>query len=62
VFNAGTLILDPLRRRLEAESESYRLRPPILTPSVGAAIYAAKLAAQPLSAAALRILQSHQVD
>jgi N-acetylglucosamine kinase-like BadF-type ATPase len=53
VFNAGALILGPLERHLEAQSASYRLKAPILPPSAGAAIYAAKLAAQPLSVPAM---------
>ena len=54
VFNAGALILDPFQRHLEAQSGSYQLQAPILTPSAGAAIYAAKLAGQPLSVAAMQ--------
>ena len=53
VFNAGALILGPLERHLAAQSLSYRLKAPILPPSAGAAIYAAKLAGEPLSAAAM---------
>jgi hypothetical protein len=56
VFKAGELILAPFRRHLEAQSGSYRLQAPIVTPSGGAAIYAAKLAAQPLSVAAIERL------
>jgi N-acetylglucosamine kinase-like BadF-type ATPase len=59
VFNAGSLILDPLRRQLKERSGSYRLQPPIAGPSAGAAIYAARLAGQPLSAAAMQRLGSH---
>jgi N-acetylglucosamine kinase-like BadF-type ATPase len=58
VFNAGALILDPFRRQLELRSGSYRVQAPILTPSGGAAIYAAKLAAQPLSVPAMQRLAS----
>jgi hypothetical protein len=57
VFSAGALILDPFRRHLAARSGAFRLRSPILTPSIGAAIYAARLAAQPLSAAAIQRLR-----
>jgi N-acetylglucosamine kinase-like BadF-type ATPase len=56
VFNAGALILHPLRRHLAERSGTYQLRAPIVTPSGGAAIYAAKLSAQPLSAAAIERL------
>jgi len=58
VFNAGALILDPLARHLERQSGTYHLQAPILTPSGGAAIYAAKLAAQPLSVPAMQRLAS----
>ena len=56
VFEAGTLILDPLRRHLAQQSASYKFRPPRLPPSLGAAIHAAKLAGEPLSAAAMQRL------
>jgi N-acetylglucosamine kinase-like BadF-type ATPase len=56
VFNAGALILGPLRRHLEGQSAAYHLKAPIVSPSGGAAIYAAKLAAQPLSVAAIERL------
>jgi N-acetylglucosamine kinase-like BadF-type ATPase len=56
VFNAGPLILGPFERHLARQSGSYRLQAPIVTPSGGAAIYAAKLAAQPLSVAAIERL------
>jgi N-acetylglucosamine kinase-like BadF-type ATPase len=56
VFNAGALILDPLRRHLAERSGTYQLRAPIVMPSGGAAIYAAKLSAQPLSVAAIERL------
>jgi N-acetylglucosamine kinase-like BadF-type ATPase len=64
VFNAGALILGPLQRHLEGHSGTYRLKAPILTPSVGAAIYAAKLSAQPLSVPAMQRLRSalHRAD
>ena len=59
VFNAGALILDPFRRHLEEKFGGYRLQAPIVVPSGGAAIYAAKLAAHPLSAAAIARLSRH---
>jgi N-acetylglucosamine kinase-like BadF-type ATPase len=52
VFNAQTLILEPLQRALAADAR-YELRAPVLSPSLGAAIYAARLADEPLSAAAI---------
>jgi N-acetylglucosamine kinase-like BadF-type ATPase len=56
VFMAGELILTPFQRHLEAQPGSYRLQAPIVTPRGGAVIYAAKLAGQPLSAAAMERL------
>lgn len=53
VFASGALILDPFRRYVQERSTSYRLQAPIAMPSGGAAIYAAKLAAAPLSGAAI---------
>jgi N-acetylglucosamine kinase-like BadF-type ATPase len=52
VFNAQALILEPLQRALAADAR-YDLRAPVLSPSLGAAIYAARLAGEPLSAAAI---------
>ena len=64
VFNAGALVLDPLKRHLKRRPGTYRLQPPLVTPSGGAAIYAAKLAEQPLSATAMQRLASrlHRAD
>jgi N-acetylglucosamine kinase-like BadF-type ATPase len=56
LFNAGPLILGPLQRHLRQQSGSYRLAPPLLTPALGAALYAAKLAGQPLSRTAVKRL------
>ena len=56
VFNAGALILTPFQRHLAQQSSTYQLRVPIVAPGGGAAIYAAKLAAQPLSVAAVQRL------
>jgi len=53
VFEAGVLMLDPFRRHLAAQSATYRLQAPIAAPSGGAAIYAARLAGQPLSPVAI---------
>ncbi|MGE0034996.1 MAG: N-acetylglucosamine kinase [Xanthobacteraceae bacterium] len=51
VFHAGALILDPFRRHLAARCPRFDLRTPLLSPSIGAAVYAAKLAGSPLPAA-----------
>lgn len=56
VFSTGALILRPLQRELERRSPSYELRAPMLSPSLGAAICAAKLAGEPLSAHAIERL------
>jgi N-acetylglucosamine kinase-like BadF-type ATPase len=56
VFEAGPLILRPLQSQLAETSRKYELRQPKLAPHVGAAIYAAKLAGQPLSGAAIERL------
>jgi N-acetylglucosamine kinase-like BadF-type ATPase len=58
VFNAGPLILDPFRSELEGRYGAYELRDPLYPPHIGAAIYAAKLSARPLSHPALQRLQS----
>jgi N-acetylglucosamine kinase-like BadF-type ATPase len=57
VFNAGELILAPLRHHIERYSNTYELKTPMLAPSLGAAVYAARLAAQPLSPAAIERLR-----
>jgi N-acetylglucosamine kinase-like BadF-type ATPase len=60
VFNAGDLILDPLRRHLAAQGARYRLAPPLLPPGEGAAVYAARLAGAPLTSQALTRLTRSQ--
>ncbi len=61
VFNAGELILAPLRHHIERYSKTYELKTPMLAPSIGAAIYAARLAAQPLSPAAIERLRMQSI-
>lgn len=58
VFKAGPSILDIFRSELEGRYAAYELRNPLYPPHVGAAIYAAKLNANPLSDVALQRLQS----
>lgn len=53
VFRSEALILEPLRRHLTGFSASYRLSEPVFDPSIGAALYAARLSGQPLDEAAL---------
>jgi len=50
------LILGPLERHLAQRSAACRLRAPMLAPSLGAAIHAARLAGKPLSATAIKRL------
>jgi N-acetylglucosamine kinase-like BadF-type ATPase len=61
VFNAGELILSPLRHHIERYSKAYELKTPMLAPSLGAAIYAARVVAQPLSPAAIERLRMESV-
>jgi N-acetylglucosamine kinase-like BadF-type ATPase len=55
---AAAAVLDAFRRELTALSDRYELRRPLHPPVVGAALYAAKLAGEPLGAAALEQLRS----
>ena len=59
VFNAGALILNPLGLHLDGQPGTYHLQAPFVTPSFGAAIYAAKLAGQPFSVAAMQRLKGY---
>jgi N-acetylglucosamine kinase-like BadF-type ATPase len=58
VFCCGELILRPLTKHLAAHCRTYRLIAPVLTPAFGAAIYAARLAAQPLTQSAIDRLKN----
>jgi N-acetylglucosamine kinase-like BadF-type ATPase len=53
VFRGGDLILGPLKARLERLSPDYELVAPLLSPALGSALYAARLAGEPLAASAL---------
>ena len=53
VFKSGDLILTPLRAELAARSRDYDLVAPALSPSLGAALYAARLSGDPLSPEAI---------
>jgi N-acetylglucosamine kinase-like BadF-type ATPase len=55
VFQCGALILEPLRRALPPHCQ---LITPILPPGIGAALYAARLAGEPLDSRAIDQLQS----
>ncbi len=56
IFNCGALILDPLRAGLP---QACRLETPILPPGIGAALYAARLAGEPLAPEALDRLRTY---
>ena len=58
VFQTQELCLLPLQQRLSAGHLAYELRPPRLPPEAGAALYAAKLNAQPLKPGALQFLEA----
>ncbi|WP_137175368.1 N-acetylglucosamine kinase [Massilia sp. HP4] len=58
LFGEGSLLLAPFERALAASSRPYRLAPPRLAPVLGAALYAARSAGQPLGQAALDRLAS----
>ncbi|MFT4089356.1 MAG: BadF/BadG/BcrA/BcrD ATPase family protein [Asticcacaulis sp.] len=51
VFRAEALILEPLEAHLGALSQAYRLQAPLLSPTLGAALYAARLAGTPVQVA-----------
>jgi N-acetylglucosamine kinase-like BadF-type ATPase len=57
MFTLRELVLQPLRQALGSGAAACRFVEPLLPPGIGAAMYAAKLAGTPLSAAALTALQ-----
>ncbi len=57
VFNAGSMIIDPLSRTLNATNSHYHLVAPRYEPLIGAAIYAAKCGGVIFSAETLTHLQ-----
>jgi len=56
LFGADGPLREPFARALAARAGTYRLAPPRLAPALGAALYAARSAGTPLSAAALERL------
>ena len=56
VFNAGNLVLEPFRTELQHSSDAYDVRPPMLEPVVGAALYAPRCCGVRLSDSAMREL------
>jgi N-acetylglucosamine kinase-like BadF-type ATPase len=57
VFKTGERVLTPLRRCLSALSSDFELRAPLLAPSIGAALYAARDCGRPLGAEAIERLR-----
>lgn len=49
VFKCGEMILEPFRRQLHALSRTYDVVAPLSSPSLGAILYAARLAGQPIA-------------
>ncbi len=59
VFDSvGALILEPFAASLQAHRSGYRLSKPVLPPSIGAALYAAKCHGRPLSNTAIERLRA----
>jgi N-acetylglucosamine kinase-like BadF-type ATPase len=56
--NVGALLLDPFTAALQAHRSGYRVSEPVLPPSLGAALYAAKRHGRPLSDAAIERLRT----
>jgi N-acetylglucosamine kinase-like BadF-type ATPase len=57
VFDGATMSRDVFRSALEAANPGFQYRVPMYTPDVGAALYAAQLAAQPLAESAKQTLR-----
>jgi N-acetylglucosamine kinase-like BadF-type ATPase len=56
--NVGALLLDPFTAALQAHRSGYRVSEPVLPPSLGAALYAAKRHGRSLSNAAIERLRA----
>lgn len=57
LFRGGNWLVEPLRARLSERCPDFELRPPLLDPGVGAALYAARLLGRPLASVALERLR-----
>lgn len=57
VFNGASFSRDAFRSALESANLGFQYRVPLYTPDVGAALYAARLAAQPLNESAMQTLR-----
>jgi N-acetylglucosamine kinase-like BadF-type ATPase len=60
IFGSGKTLLEPLRRHLAERFGRYRLVEPLLSPGLGAALYAARAAGKPLDATAVRRLATQK--
>jgi N-acetylglucosamine kinase-like BadF-type ATPase len=60
MFRLRELVLEPLRARLEGSGRAYDFVPARLAPAAGAALYAARISAAPLSAPAVARLEAQQ--
>jgi N-acetylglucosamine kinase-like BadF-type ATPase len=56
--NVGALLLDPFTASLQSHRSGYRVSEPVLPPSIGAALYAAKRHGRPLANAAIERLRA----
>jgi N-acetylglucosamine kinase-like BadF-type ATPase len=59
MFRKRQLLLARLRHRLQRDGKRYELVEPQLSPTAGAALYAARLAGRPLDASAVKLLSAH---
>jgi N-acetylglucosamine kinase-like BadF-type ATPase len=57
VFNGATSSRDAFQSALEAANQGFQYRAPVYTPDIGAALYAAQLATQPLDESAKQTLR-----
>jgi N-acetylglucosamine kinase-like BadF-type ATPase len=57
VFNGATFSRDAFRSALESANLGFQYRAPLYSPDIGAALYAAQLAAQPVEATAMQTLR-----
>ncbi len=60
MFRLRDLVLEPLRRALNASQRGYAFVPARLAPAAGAALYAARISGAPLDAQAIALLESQQ--
>jgi N-acetylglucosamine kinase-like BadF-type ATPase len=61
LFDAGDILIAPLRASLAARCREFDLRTPVLSPGVGAALYAARDRGQPLAPAAIERLREFEL-